>query len=82
MISKNFFRYKILNCYFTTLECKVFKICNYLKWSEITTYSYIDSYSPYTATDEHSVNLAACMLLMIMRSLENTPTHELHFSWL
>ena len=38
MISKNFFRYKILNCYFTTLECKVFKICNYLKWSEITTY--------------------------------------------
>ena len=44
MISKTFFRYKILNCYFTTLECKVFKICNYLKWSEITTNSL---HSPY-----------------------------------
>ena len=36
MISKTFFIYKILNCYFTSLECKVFKIYDFLKWSKIT----------------------------------------------
>ena len=36
MISKTLSKYKILKCYFTTLECKVLKKCNFLKWSEIT----------------------------------------------
>ena len=33
-IKKTSFRYKILNCYFTTLECKVFRICNFLNGSK------------------------------------------------
>ena len=38
--------------------------------------------STVPATDERSVAQAACMLLMIMKSFEITPTHELHLSWL
>ena len=37
MILKNSFTYEIFKSYFTTLVCKVFKICNFVKWSKITT---------------------------------------------
>ena len=37
---KSVFIYIILNNFSSNLECKIFKICNYWKWSKVSTRSY------------------------------------------